>query len=318
MRNMRMDGRTVVIVGASSGMARGAALALGRLGANVVVFARRGDALDDLAAEIERDGGRALAVAGDISSSADIDRLAQAAVSRFDRIDVWINSVGIGSFGSFWAVPLRDHVRVAEVNFIGFLHGAHTAVRLFLQQGGGTLINIASVEGEVPLAYHSSYAATKAAVQSLTRALRQELRLAGRSRTISVASILPWAIDTPFWLHAGNHTGHAPRMAFMEDPAPVVDAIVKTCVRPRVWRTVGLKARAAWIAHRIAPALTDRVSADIIGFQTRKGIPAPDTAGALYEPVPGGLSVEGGVRERMRREDRGEVVGKEPTPAAAG
>jgi short-subunit dehydrogenase len=303
MRNMRMDGRTVVIVGASSGVGRGAALRLAQLGANVVAFARRGDVLDELVAEIRADGGSAVAVPGDISSASDIAMLAEAAVEEFHRIDVWINDVGVGSVGSFWAVPLPEHVRVAEVNLVGFMHGAHTALRLFLEQGRGTLVNLASVESEVPLAYHSSYAATKAAVLSLTRTLHQELRLAGRSKDIKVCAILPWALDTPWWSHAGNHTGHAPRMLGMEGPDHVVDAIVMACLRPRLLRAVGWKAKGARLAYRVAPRLAVRLSADIARIEMGKGMPAPDTAGALHQPVSAGVGVEGGVRERMRDED---------------
>lgn len=315
MRNRRMDGKTVVIVGASSGIGRGAALRLGQLGANVVAFARRGDVLDDLVAEIQAVGGAAVGVAGDISSASDIARLAETAVQSFGRIDVWVNDVGVGSVGSFWAIPLPEHVRVAEVNFIGFLHGAHAAVRLFLQQGRGTLINLASVESEVPLAFHSSYAATKAAVLSLTHTLHQELRLAGRSKDIKVCAILPWAIDTPWWAHAGNHSGHAPRMLGMEGPDHVVDAIVTACVRPRLLRAVGWKAKGARIAHRLTPRLAVRLSAEIARLEMRRGMPTPDTAGALHHPIAARASVEGGVRERMRREDERAREDSARTPA---
>lgn len=299
-----MDGRTVVVAGASSGIGRGTAKRLAQLGADVVAFARRGDVLDDLVTEIRADGGSAIAVAGDVSSQEDVARLADAAVREFGRVDVWINDVGVGAIGAFWTVPLPDHVRVARVNLIGLLHGTHTAMRLFLEQGRGTLVNIASVESEVPLAYHSSYAATKAAVLSLTRSLQEELRLAGRSGLISVCAILPWALDTPWWVHAANRTGHAPRMAAMEGPERVVEAIVRACARPRRQRTIGWKARGARMAHRLAPRLTVAMAAEIVRVQTRKGTPVPDTAGALHEPSPAGVGIEGGVRERMRREDR--------------
>ncbi|MEF2977330.1 SDR family NAD(P)-dependent oxidoreductase [Subtercola sp. YIM 133946] len=152
--------------------------------------------------------------------------------SRASHIDVWVNNVGIGALGLFWDIPLDDHARVIDVNLKGLIYGAHTALRLFRAQGAGILINVGSVDSEVPLAYQASYAASKAAVLSLGRSLNEELRLVGDDDTISVGTILPWAVDTPWWTHAANYTGHEPRMAAMDDPAIVIEAIVAACTNP--------------------------------------------------------------------------------------
>ena len=298
-----LSGKTVVIAGASSGIGRGAAERLAALGANVVVAARRGDVLDELAAEIAAAGGSALAVATDVSDSGAVARLADAAVARFGRIDVWINNVGIGALGLFWEVPVEDHRRVVDVNLTGLMYGAHAALRQFLEQGAGVLLNIGSVESEVPLAYQSSYAATKAAVLSLSRSLNEELRLVGRHDTIKVGTVMPWAIDTPWWSHAANYTGQAPRMALMDDPSVVVDAIVAACTDPKEEQPVGPKARAADVSHHLFPDLTERLSAKIADAELDRAGRAPHTAGSIHEPSPEGVTVDGGVRERMKRED---------------
>ena len=298
-----ISGKTVVIAGASSGIGRGAAERLAALGANVVVAARRGDVLDELAAEIAAAGGSALAVATDVSDAGAVARLADAAVGRFGRIDVWINNVGIGALGLFWEVPVEDHRRVVDVNLTGLMYGAHAALRQFLEQGAGVLLNIGSVESEVPLAYQSSYAATKAAVLSLSRSLNEELRLVGRHDTIKVGTVMPWAIDTPWWSHAANYTGQAPRMALMDDPSVVVDAIVAACTDPEEEQPVGPKARAADVSHHLFPDLTERLSAKIADAELDRAGRAPHTAGSIHEPSPEGVTVDGGVRERMKRED---------------
>ena len=298
-----LSGKTVVIAGASSGIGRGAAERLAALGANVVVAARRGDVLDELAAEIAAAGGSALAVATDVSDSGAVARLADAAVGRFGRIDVWINNVGIGALGLFWEVPVEDHRRVVDVNLTGLMYGAHAALRQFLEQGAGVLLNIGSVESEVPLAYQSSYAATKAAVLSLSRSLNEELRLVGRHDTVKVGTVMPWAIDTPWWSHAANYTGQAPRMALMDDPSVVVDAIVAACTDPKEEQPVGPKARAADVSHHLFPDLTERLSAKIADAELDRAGRAPHTAGSIHEPSPEGVTVDGGVRERMKRED---------------
>ncbi len=298
-----LQGKTVVITGASSGVGRGAAWKLATAGANVVIAARRIRVLEDLAEAIAAAGGVAVPVETDVGDPDSVARLARAAVDRFGRIDVWVNNAGIGALGSFWEVPLHDHARVIDVNVKGLLYGAHTALRQFVAQRSGILINVGSVESEVPLALQTSYAASKAAVVTLGRCLQEELRLAGMGQTIRVSTILPWAIDTPFWDHAGNYTGRTLRMATMEDPVPVVDAIVAACATPPKEQRVGARARFGGFSGRFAPALADRLSGRVADAESRKGAPVAATSGAIHRPVEQGDTVEGGIRERMRRED---------------
>ena len=302
-KDQELSGKTIVVTGASSGFGRGAAQKLAGLGANVVVAARRGDVLDGLVTEIAQTGGSALAVATDVSDAQAVARLAAAAVERFSRIDVWVNNVGIGALGLFWDIPVEDHARVIDVNLKGLIYGAHAALRHFRAQGAGVLVNVGSVDSEVPLAYQASYAASKAAVLSLSRSLNEELRLVGMNDTIKVGTIMPWAVDTPWWNHAANYTGHEPRMALMDDPSIVVDAIVAACSDPKEEQPVGPKARASDISHHIFPDLTERLSAKIADAEVDKAGPMPHTTGSIYEPTPEGVTVDGGVRERMKRED---------------
>jgi short-subunit dehydrogenase len=297
-----LEGKTVVVTGASSGLGRGTAEKLAALGANVVVTARRLGVLEELVAQIAAVGGTAIAVETDVSDPEAISRLAATAVERFGRIDVWINNVGIGALGMFWDIPVEDHARIIDVNVNGLIYGAHAALRQFRSQGEGVLINIGSVDSHVPLAYQSSYAASKAAVLSLSRSLNEELRIVGDDERIKVGTILPWAIDTPWWTHAANYTGHAPRMAAMEDPDAVVDAIVAACSDPKEEQPVGVKARTTDFSQRLFPDLTERLSAKIIDSELDKGTLVPDTTGYLYEPMPEGTTVDGGTRERMKRE----------------
>ena len=295
-------GWTVVITGASSGMGRGTALKLASMGACVVILARREELLQEVAAQARASGGKAVVVPGDVSDPADIQRLLQAALEPTGRIDVWINNVGVGALGPFWDIPVEDHARVIDVNLKGLVYGAHAAVRQFRQQGFGTLVNIGSIDSEVPLAYQACYSATKAGVLSLGRALNEELRLDGQER-IKVATVMPWAVDTPWWEHAANYSGGTPRMAAMDDPAMVVDAIVELCLDPHEELAVGWKAKASYGSHKVTPNLAERMSADVSHkWQIEDAPPAAATAGSIYEPMAAGRKVEGGVRERMRRE----------------
>lgn len=293
----------VVIAGASSGFGRGAAQKLAAEGARVVIAARRKSMLDDLVTEIETAGGTAVAVETDVSEPPDIARLVQEALTRFGRIDVWVNNVGVGAIGYFWDIPIEDHARLVDVNLKGLIYGAHAALRQFRTQGYGTLINTGSIDSETPLALQNTYAATKAAVLSLSRTLNQELRLAEEA-DIKVGTIMPWAVDTPWWNHAANYTGHAPRMAMMDDPQIVIDAIVKACIDPKEEQPVGPKAKGSNIMHHVFPDLTERMSANVAKAESEKAMPAPNTTGALHQPMSDGLTVDGHIRERMRQEDK--------------
>ncbi len=275
-----LSGRTVVVVGASTGIGRGVALRAASFGAAVVVFSRRPDALTSLVERIRDSGGRAHAVVGDVSRAGDLERLADEAETVFERIDVWAHNAGVGTIGLFGDVPIEEHVRVVETNLIGAMRGAHVALGRFTAQGSGVLVNTASVESVVPLAYQASYAATKAGLLSLTQTLQQELRLMGVSG-VAVAAVLPWAVRTPFWRHAGNHAGRA----LMDEPEPVVDAILRAGLHPRVAQPAGWKARASLIGARLAPRVTARLSADIADARVRRGAKTPPSDGTLFEPL---------------------------------
>ncbi len=296
-------GRTFVVTGASSGFGQGIALRLGAEHANVVLAARRADLLEQIAAQIRAEGGSALVVPTDVGDPRQIEALAAAATQRFGRIDVWMNIAGVGAIGRFWDIPVQDYSRLIDTNFKGVVYGSHAALRRFVAQRSGTLVNMGSVESEVPIAYHGTYAATKAAVLSLGRSLNEELRHAGVGRSVHVATVMPWAVDTPFFAHAANTSGHQVRMILMDDPAKVVNALMWVSLHPREELPVGWKAQAASSAHHILPDLTERIAADVQGVELLKGTPLPPTSGSVQQPMAYGRGVDGGVRQRMKWED---------------
>jgi short-subunit dehydrogenase len=300
----KVQGKTYVIIGASSGFGRGMAEQLGALKANVVLAARRTEVLEEVATKVRAAGGQALVVTTDISKPEEVQRLAAAAVQQFGRVDVWVNDVGVGGIGKFWEIPLADYSQMIDVNLKGIIYGSQVAVKLFQRQGQGTLMNLGSVESHVPLAYHAVYASTKGAIRNLDQALNHELRLQGY-KNIEVVTIEPWAVDTPFWGHSANYSGGTPRMAAMDPPSKVVNAMVRSSVRPRQELPVGWKARGAVISKRILPHFTERVSANIAHhYQMETAPPAPATPGSLYQPQPTGRGVDDGVRPRMKAEKR--------------
>ena len=310
-----LPGSTVVVTGASSGFGRGAALELGRKGANVVVAARRTNLLDEVVAQIESEGGKALAVTTDVSSAEQVEALSEAATERFGRYDVWINNVGIGALGYFWDVPVDVHKRVVDVNLTGLMYGCHVALKHFIAQGGGTVVNTGSVDSEIAIALQNSYAATKAGVLSLGRSLNTELEMAELSDTIRVATVMPWGCDTPWFVHAANYSGHAPRLPMLDDPQVTVDVIVKACTDPREEMPAGLKAKGAVWSQKILPDLTTKLSGEIFKHETEKGSPRPKHNGTVFETSPIGDEIQGNVRERMDLEDKGQTLTREEEDA---
>ncbi|MBB5709889.1 SDR family NAD(P)-dependent oxidoreductase [Sphingomonas xinjiangensis] len=309
----RIAGKTYVVTGASSGFGRGVAEMLGRERANVVLAARRANVLEEVAAVIRASGGQALVIPTDVSDPAQVERLARETVARFGRIDVWINDAAVGTIGRFEEIPIADHARAVDVNLKGVIYGSHHAVRQFKAQGHGVLINLGSVESQVPLAYHASYAATKAGIWALGRAMNEELRKAGYKKRIQVVTIMPWAADTPFWDHAANYSGHKGRMAALDPPEKVVQAIVWASLHPREEVPVGWKAQAVSAFHTITPDLVEAVSGNIAhAEQMRKAAPQAPGPGAMHQPMAEGTSVDGGVRARMKAEDRAREGGETP------
>jgi short-subunit dehydrogenase len=300
----QVQGKTYVILGASSGFGRGVAEELGRCRANVVLAARRTELLEEVAAQVRAGGGTALVITTDISQPEQVQRLAEAAVKQYGHIDVWMNVVGVGAIGRFWDIPLADYSRLIDVNLKGVVYGSYVAVRQFRTQGAGTLINLGSIDSEVPLAYQGVYAATKAGVRSLGQALHHELRLNG-DKHIKVVTIEPWATDTPWWGHAANYSGGTPRMAALDGPDKVVNAILRSSLRPRQELPVGSKARTSYIMHHLLPHFTERFSAGIAHrYQIKTAPPAPATDGSLHQPLLTGRGVDDGVRARMKAEKR--------------
>lgn len=282
---MRVKGCVAVVTGASSGIGRATALRLAREGADVVVAARRGWALESLAEECRRHGVRALPVVTDVTDAAAVDRLAQQAVASFGRIDVWVNLASVSVFGPLHATPVEDVRRVLDVNVMGYVHGARAALEQMRRQGSGVLVNVASVVGEVPQPYTAAYSMAKAAVRALSVSLRSELWLDG-ARDIDVVTVLPATYDTPFFQQAANYSGRrAQPLPPVYAPQRAARGVVGAVRRPRREVTVGPGGRLIRAQHRVAPALTETMMAVLVDrTHLSRTHAAPPTSGNLYAP----------------------------------
>jgi short-subunit dehydrogenase len=300
-----VQGKVIVITGASSGFGKGVVQRLADKGAHVVLAARRAQLLSYLAHDVEKRGGQALTVPTDVGKEEDVERLAAQAITRFGRIDVWINNAGVGLLGRFEEVPLADHARLVQTNLMGTIYGSHVALRQFRKQGNGTLINIASISGQIGTPYYGSYSATKFAIVGLGQALNQELRLNDLADRIHVTTINPMPFDTPFWTHTANYSGHSPRAYPMHDPNKVIDALMKAVIDPTKDVSVPWTGRWAVLFHRLMPDTMETLFGNMVhDALIEDAPPAQDTTGALHQPMAeSGTEVTGEVRVRIQAED---------------
>jgi NAD(P)-dependent dehydrogenase (short-subunit alcohol dehydrogenase family) len=165
----RLDGRTAIVTGASSGLGDRFARVLHEVGANVVVAARRADRLAALAADLPN----SLAVAADLSVAGDRERLVQETVDRFGRIDVLVNNAGIGGKVAVEQETLDEFRAAMELNVTAIWHLSKLATPTMIAHGGGSIVNVASMLGHVAASpvKQAHYCASKGAVVNLTREL---------------------------------------------------------------------------------------------------------------------------------------------------
>ena len=192
MRNNNIEGKVVVITGASSGLGESTARHLAELGATVVLGARRVDRIDALARELTANGQPALAVQTDVTDRAQVQRLVDAAIARFGRVDVMINNAGLMPHSPLERLKTDDWDRMIDVNLKGVLYGIAAALPPMQAQKSGHIINVSSVAGHKVRPGGAVYSATKHAVRALSEGLRQEVK----PYNIRTTVISPGAVDT--------------------------------------------------------------------------------------------------------------------------
>lgn len=187
----RLAGKVAVVTGGGQGIGRATARLFAREGAKVAIAARTAAKLDSVRAEIEAEGGQALAVPTDVGSQQEMERLFSAVVERFGGLDVLVNNAGVGDDGArVEAVDMADYDRLLATNLKGMYLGCHLAVPLMKARGAGSIINVSSVHGVNGQALHSVYAATKGGIIGCTRSLAAELA----EDLIRVNTVSPGAI----------------------------------------------------------------------------------------------------------------------------
>jgi NAD(P)-dependent dehydrogenase (short-subunit alcohol dehydrogenase family) len=187
-----LEGRVVVITGASSGIGESCAVAFVEKGARVVLAARRVERLDSLVARLEAMGGQALAVATDVTDEDAVANLFAQAVARFGQVDVLVNNAGIADSTAADVLELALWHKVIDTNLTSAFLCARSAIRIMKPLGHGRIINVGSISARVPRAESPAYTASKWGLDGLTRALAIDCR----AHNIAVSVFHPGIVAT--------------------------------------------------------------------------------------------------------------------------
>lgn len=190
--NENIQGKVIVITGASSGLGEAAARRLSAEGATVVLGARRSDRLENLTREFDAKGAKSLAVVTDVTDRTQVQNLVDAAVQTFGRIDVLINNAGVMPLSPLENLQVNEWDRMIDVNIKGVLYGIAAALPHMQRQKAGHIINVSSVAGHKVGPTFAVYSATKHAVRTLSEGLRMEVKPYNIRTTI----ISPGAVAT--------------------------------------------------------------------------------------------------------------------------
>ena len=190
---MELAGKVVVVTGASMGIGEAIARIFAEAGASVVLLSRDAARAEAARARIGNTDGT-VALSCDVRHPEDIDRVLGLTLHHFKRVDVWINNAGHGLLDSVAQVEPSACHELFETNFFGALSAMQAVIPVMRQQGGGTIINISSVAGHIPLPFHAAYSATKFALNAIGKAAGVELKKDG----IHVLTVCPGYVRTAF------------------------------------------------------------------------------------------------------------------------
>jgi short-subunit dehydrogenase len=193
-----LQGKVVLITGASSGFGEDAARLFAKEGCKVALAARRLEKLQELAAQIQGSGGEAMAVPVDLNEPAEIELMVQTVLDLYQRIDILFNNAGFGSLDWFENLePERDIATLLRVNLIGAMLVTRAVLPDMLDRGDGHIINMASVAGLIASPLITSYSASKYGLRAFTDSLRREVAPHG----VNVSGIYPGPAGTEFGTH---------------------------------------------------------------------------------------------------------------------
>ena len=232
---MKLEGQVAVITGAGRGIGRAIALAYAREGARLALAARSESELERAVAAVSELGGEAIAVPTDITSQFDTEKLSEATVERFGRIDVLVNNAGIsGPIGPLQDNDIAEWVDTININLTGTFLVCRAVIPVMVGQGGGKIINLSGAGAANAWSNMSAYCSSKGTVVRLTEVMAQELE----SKGITVNALGPGSVHTSMWDKMTEDAAHAGASFIHETGLRVTSgggASIDQCADLAVW-----------------------------------------------------------------------------------
>lgn len=300
MQRKPVSEQVIVVMGASSGIGRETTLRFAKKGAKLVVSSRNQNDLNSLVAEIEREGGKAVAIAADVADSEQVKKVADKAVTEYGRLDTWVHVAATSIYASFEDTKPDEFKRVIEVNLLGQVYGAQAALPYLRQTDNGGLIHVSSIEGKVPLPFQSAYASAKHGIIGFLDVLRLELKKEGVP--ISVTNVMPASINTPLFNQVITRLGVKPMpVPPIYEPGVVADVILYAAEHPARDMVAGGAGKVLILMKRLSPSLLDAflLRTAFKGQKTKEA--KTDTApNNLYQPLSGFGRVQGDFSQKAK------------------
>jgi NAD(P)-dependent dehydrogenase (short-subunit alcohol dehydrogenase family) len=234
----KLSGKTALISGASAGIGWASALALAGEGANLVLTARRGERLTQLAGLVDKAGGKAITFVGDAKDEATAQACVDLAVTTFGSIDILINNVGIGNYRNLVDTSAADYDEMMNANVRSTFLFTHHTVPHMIKQKSGTILMISSMAGVYGFGGEAVYCMTKFAQVGFAQALDRELRPHG----IKVGAICPGGVKTEFGLGKGR-TEESVAASAMLEPEDVAGVVLMACTQSPGSRIIEVQMR---------------------------------------------------------------------------
>jgi uncharacterized protein len=195
--SMELAGKVAVVTGGSMGIGEAIAKLFVDRGARVVLLSRDAGRAEAARQRVGH-SDRTLALSCDVRNREEIDRVLSLTIHHFERIDIWVNNAGHGLLDSVAEMDMASCRAMFDTNLFGAIASMQAVLPVMKRQGSGTIINISSVAGHVPLPYHAAYSATKFAMNAIGKGARIELR----KRNINVLTVCPGYVRTDFGANA--------------------------------------------------------------------------------------------------------------------
>jgi NADP-dependent 3-hydroxy acid dehydrogenase YdfG len=230
----RLEGKVVVVTGASSGIGQATALALAAENAKVVVAARRADRLEELVKHISESGKEAISITADVSEEKQAQDIIHKTKDKYGRVDILINNAGLMLLGLIDGANTEDWRRMVNTNLLGLMYMTHAVLPVMKAQGEGHIVNISSVAGRTARVGSGVYNATKWAVGAFSESLRQEVY----KDKIRVTIIEPGAVATELSNHITDAAAKEQIQSWVKSMTPlqsedIAAAIVYAVTQPQ-------------------------------------------------------------------------------------